>query len=431
MWSHRSLRVTANGIIAIAILTSAVGAQAPTVTLGEARRLSAAVDPATVAARSQSSTAAWERRAAMANLFTPIVTAGANVTSFSDPFFNLGTGDISSKSTSATVQAHYTLLGAGKLGDLRSARASVDRAEANEVAAKYRSALETDAAYFAVLANQELSRVSNGRLLRAEEAFGIARLRVQEGEAIPSDSLQLLLEVNRARLELLSRDSALITSRLALGARIGLQGSADAAPIDSAPPPALPISQDEAVEELRRRGPELEAARATERFANAVVTSRSERYLPEIALDATVGAYDAELFPSATRRSQVALSVSLPIWNGGQRELAVARARADRANASAVRQEGERAAGEVMSEAYQGYVTARAAIDLARVGVAAAAENYRVQRVRYAEGATTILDLLEAQVGLSEAQAALVQSRYAAQLSLARIEALLGRRVFE
>ena len=431
MWSHRSLRVTANGIIAIAILTSAVGAQVPTVTLDEARRLSAAVDPTTVAARSQSSTAAWERRAAMANLFTPVVTAGANVTSFSDPFFNLGTGDISSKSTSATVQAHYTLLGAGKLGDLRSARASVDRAEANEIAAKYRSALETDAAYFAVLANQELSRVSNERLLRAEEALGIARLRVQEGEAIPSDSLQLLLEVNRARLELLSRDSALITSRLALGSRIGLQGSADAAPIDSATPPALPISQDEAVEELRRRGPELEAARATERFANAVVTSRSERYLPEIALDATVGAYDAELFPSATHRSQVALSVSLPIWNGGQRELAVARARADRANASATRQERERAAGEVMSEAYQGYVTARAAIDLARVGVAAAAENYRVQRVRYAEGATTILDLLEAQVGLSEAEAALVQSRYAAQLSLARIEALLGRRVLQ
>jgi outer membrane protein TolC len=51
--------------------------------------------------------------------------------------------------------------------------------------------------------------------------------------------------------------------------------------------------------------------------------------------------------------------------------------------------------------------------------------------VRYAEGATTILDLLEAQVGLSEAEAALVQSRYATRLSLARIEALLGRRVLD
>jgi outer membrane protein TolC len=62
--------------------------------------------------------------------------------------------------------------------------------------------------------------------------------------------------------------------------------------------------------------------------------------------------------------------------------------------------------------------------------VAAATENYRVQAARYRECATTILDLLEAQVALTEAEVAVVQARYAAQLSLARIEALLGRRIF-
>jgi outer membrane protein TolC len=54
-----------------------------------------------------------------------------------------------------------------------------------------------------------------------------------------------------------------------------------------------------------------------------------------------------------------------------------------------------------------------------------------VQSARYREGATTILDLLEAQVALSEAEATLVQSRYATRLALARIEALLGRRLFD
>jgi outer membrane protein TolC len=82
-----------------------------------------------------------------------------------------------------------------------------------------------------------------------------------------------------------------------------------------------------------------------------------------------------------------------------------------------------------MAAAYNGHETARAAIELAQVGVAAASENYRVQRARYREGSTTILDLLEAQVALSEAEAVLVQSRYAARLALAQIEALLGRRV--
>ncbi|MGH8675402.1 MAG: TolC family protein, partial [Burkholderiales bacterium] len=76
-------------------------------------------------------------------------------------------------------------------------------------------------------------------------------------------------------------------------------------------------------------------------------------------------------------------------------------------------------------------ITSRAGIDLALIGVAAATENYRVQRARYREGATTILDLLEAQVALTEAEAALIQARYSTRLALAQIEALLGRRIFE
>jgi outer membrane protein TolC len=83
-----------------------------------------------------------------------------------------------------------------------------------------------------------------------------------------------------------------------------------------------------------------------------------------------------------------------------------------------------------MASAYNGYQTARAAIELAQVGVAAASEGYRVQGSRYREGATTILDLLEAQVALSEAEAALVQSRYAVRIALAQLEGLLGRRIF-
>jgi outer membrane protein TolC len=146
---------------------------------------------------------------------------------------------------------------------------------------------------------------------------------------------------------------------------------------------------------------------------------------------ATTGAYDAELFPSALKRTQLALAVSLPIWNGGSRELALAQARAARDVAAADRADLERAAAEAMARAYHGYNTARAGIELALVGVTVAAENYRVQGARYREGATTILDLLEAQVALGAAEAELVQSRHAARLAVSQIEMLLGRRITE
>ncbi|HZO20245.1 MAG TPA: TolC family protein [Gemmatimonadaceae bacterium] len=412
-------------------LGQAPGDGAPIVTLTEARRRAASVSPTTVAARSQVETASWQRRAALADVLTPTVTAGGSYTHFSEPFFNFGTGTISPNATSATLEARYTVLGAGKLGELKSARASLESAEASETAARFRTAMATDAAYYAVLADRELVRVANDRLRRAEEQLGVARVRVLAGEAIAPDSLQLLLEVNRAKLDVLSRDSALVTSRLRLGRQIGLSGPADAAPIDSAVPPQLPLTLDEAIAEMRLRGPDVEAARAAERRADAIVLAEREQYLPSITLGAITGAYDAEMFPSASRRTQLAVTVSLPIWNGGQRELAVARARAERNVARAERQDSERGAAEVIAQAYHGYLTSRAGIELAISGVTVSSENFRVQRARYREGATTILDLLEAQVALSEAEARLVQARYSARLALAQIESLLGRRLFE
>jgi multidrug efflux system outer membrane protein len=402
----------------------------PVVTLAEARRRAALLDPTAVSAREDVETAAWERRAALSDLITPNITAGTSYTRFSDPFFNFGTGNISPSATSATLQASYTLIGFSKITELKRSRAAFESAVAYETAAEFRTALATDAAYFAVLADRELARVAADRLRRAEEQFGVARVRVSAGDAIATDSLQLLLEMNRARLAILRSDSAVTVSRLRLGRHIGLSGPAEAAPIDTATPPPLPLNEQDAVAELLAHGPELEAVRAAERRASAALGTERNRYLPDVTIGAMTGAYDAEFFPSALKRNQFAVTLSLPIWNAGQRELAIARARAERNVARAERAELERAAAEMTAETYHGYQTARAGTELATTGVAVATENYRVQRARYREGATTILDLMEAQVALSEAEAELVQSRYAARLALARLEALLGRRLF-
>ena len=407
---------------------------APVVTLAEARRRAAVVDPDAVAARAQVESADWERRAARMDLFTPNVSLVTTYAHASTPLFGGATDDgfiISNTATSATLQGSYSVLGAGKFSSLKRARASLESAEASETAARFRTALATDMAYFGVLADRELLRVATERLARAREQFGIARVRVSAGDVLATDSLQLLLEVNRAQLALVRRDSALAVSRLRLGRQIGLPGPADAAPIDTTLPPPLPLSEEDAVREMRERGPDIAAARAAERRAGAILGTEREGYFPDVVLSAYKAASDSVLFPSAVRSNQFAITVSLPIWDGGQRELSIARARSQRDIARADRADLERAAAELLAQTYHGFTTARAGIELALVGVQVARETYRVQGVRYREGATTILDLLEAQIALSEAESQLVQSRYATHLALAQIEALLGRRLLD
>jgi len=63
--------------------------------------------------------------------------------------------------------------------------------------------------------------------------------------------------------------------------------------------------------------------------------------------------------------------------------------------------------------------------------VLVARENFRVQDTRYRAGASTILDLLEAQDQLTAAEAAVVTADYAARLAVAGLEAILGRRLLK
>ncbi len=120
----------------------------------------------------------------------------------------------------------------------------------------------------------------------------------------------------------------------------------------------------------------------------------------------------------------------LPLWDGGQREIEVTRARVNRDVARAILEDKRLAVGRDVALAYEAYNTAHAATTLAGSAVIVAEENLRVNEIRYRSGATTILDLLTAQVSLTEAEAGLVQARQTTRLALAALEALVGRRLY-
>jgi outer membrane protein len=404
--------------------------QAPRVTLDQAIARAARLDPNYVRALGQVDNAEWGRRAALAVFVLPSLGVSIDATRYSTEFFNIGTGRNQSDAVNATFQASYDLFNARKLADLGRTRAELESADAGELEQRFRSALLTEADYYDVLQNQELARVAADRTRRAEEGLGIARARVVSGAAVQSDSLQLVLELTQARTDQLRRDAALRVARLQLGRRAGEAGPVDAEPVDTAPAPELPLGLDEAVQLAVTQGPQYRAARAGERAAAALLKAERGQYLPQVTLLGTHVRFDDSFFPSARNVSSIALSVSLPIWDDGRRELAISQARVNRDVSRAIREDLERAARPDVTQAYEAYVTARATAALSSTGVLVAQENYRVQESRYRAGSTTILDVLDAQIRLTQSEADLVQARYAARLALAGLEAILGHRLF-
>lgn len=416
------------------LLLGALQAGAPdslqAVTLDEALRRGTRLDPGYVAALGAVRDAGWQRTAAVAAFVVPAITVQTGATWYSSDFFNIGTGQLASKIVTAQAAASYELFRGGqKFFDLQRRRAEFASARASEVEARFRTALFIEADFYGVLAEQELTRVAEERVRRAEEQLAVARARVLTGAAVQTDSLQLLLEVNRARVDLLVERSRLRVARLQLGRRIGMDGPVGAVPLDPTPPPGLPVTEAEAVAEALGEGPAAAIARADQRAAEAGVRSAWALYLPSVTLNGQVSAFDERFFPSATTRASLGFTIALPVWNLGQREITLSRARTFRDVARATRADAELAVRRDVVEAYETYVTARASYDLAQEQVAVARENLRVQDERYRAGATAIIDLVTAQVSLTEAEAGLVQARYATRLALAGLEALLGRRL--
>jgi outer membrane protein len=403
----------------------------PQVTLAEALARAARLDPNYVRALGDVSTATWARRAARSAMILPSVSVSTDYTRFSIEQLNVGTGVRTPTSATARIDARFELFtGFRKTSELARANADLDAANAGREQQRFLTALDTEADYYAVLSNRELLDVSRDRVRRAEEQLVVARARVMSGAAVQTDSLQLVLELNRARISLLQDSARLRVARLLLGRRIGTAGGVDAAPLDSTRAPDLPLSLVEAMALALEQGPEYRVARANQRSADASVRAARSRYFPQAVLIANNVTFGDNFYPHGLTRSTVQLQVSIPLWDNAQRELALARARATRDVTRAFREDLERAAEADVTEAWEAYQTARTTADYSLLGVGIAQESYRVQQARYRAGASTILDLLDAQSALTQAQADLVQARYAARLALAGLEAILGRRLF-
>lgn len=127
------------------------------------------------------------------------------------------------------------------------------------------------------------------------------------------------------------------------------------------------------------------------------------------------------------KQTSLRLSLNYPLFNNFSREENVTRTAVAEDNAVAALRDAKLAQQQSLVQFLGAFRTAeqRVAIQLATVD--AAEEDLRVQKQRYALGASVLLDLLTSQTTLDQARSALIQARYDARIAKAQVEALVGR----
>jgi len=427
-----------SGFAAAALMTtvSVVAAQQPIVTLQEARKMAQAVQPTVVGALGAVRNAdAQVRSAKGAYLPSLNATSGGATTYQAGPArISSSTGELVGGNTSQQnlnfgLNASLDLFTGFRRGaDSRAARATRDAAEAGLIDANYQASLAATQQFFTALAAQQLVRVREASVRRAEEQLKLAIAKLHAGSATRSDSLRSVVTLGTTQLALVSAQADVAAAQAELARQIGADGRVAAADDSAFYQVAAQLDTLALLQEALSQSPRVQSAEASTRAADANLSSAKSAYWPTLTLGAATGWSGTdnrnwELF----NQRQLNLGLNWNLFNRFNREQTIAIRTSTLDQAEATASDTRRQVSSVLTAQFALLDAARLKIDIAQTSVAAAQEDLRVVEQRYRVGAATILDLLNSQEALTQAEVDAVAARFDYLRAKAQIEALIGR----
>ena len=321
--------------------------------------------------------------------------------------------------------------GGNRFFKLRAAKANVEAAEANATLQEYNVALNVKQQFYAVLAARESESAAKSQLDQAQEQLKTASAKVAAGAATKSDSLRAIIQVGNAQLALIQAQNNLNIANASLTRLVATPFVVTAAESDTTLAIALTVDSTE-ITALATHGPAVMQSEQAYAAARANVRGSLTPYLPTISArfsrngagqDSRFGWGDAQ-YPYAQTLS---FNLSFPFFNQGTREEQIVRSRVAEDVAQAQLRDTRLLAQQQLTQYLSSFRTAEQRVQIQLASVAAAEEDLRVQQRRYQLGASTFLDVLNSQVTLNQARAALIQARFDARVAKAQIETLTGK----
>jgi outer membrane protein len=314
---------------------------------------------------------------------------------------------------------------------LRAAKATEDAAEASAITTQYNLALDVKRQYYAVLAALEQIDAAHAQTEQAQAQLTSSAAKVRAGVATRSDSLRGVIQVGNAQLAEITAANNLSVANAALSRLVG-----SATPVTADPSSvqeqfsALPDSV--ALAGLALRGPAVAQAEANLAAAKQLKKAAKGSYLPSLNMSYSRSGSGVDNGfglgnDPFSYNGRLSFSLSYPVFNGFAREEATVRADVAETNAEAQLRDAKLAANQSLAEYLGSLRSAAARVRVQTASVNAAQEDVRVQQQRYTIGASTLLDLLNSQATLQQAQSALISARYDYRIARAQIETLIGQ----
>jgi outer membrane protein TolC len=388
---------------------------------------------------SLSRSGAWEQESRGSNIFGSLRVPTAR-------------NDSERFTTSPSLSGSWSVLDLSSFAGLQAAQSGMKAARYRKSAADHDVVLATKRQFYEVVRVVQLAEVANGALRLARDDERRVRALFEVGSVSRSDLLKAQVRTAQSELDSLTAAQAVTVQRIVLSEQIGIPES-ELGEVDT----VLSVESrefDEAavLAQASERRPDLIAAEASLRSAQASLRAANFRRLPYITvqggatlspktsfkqttLDTTTNLFTGEIVPPPSVQTgssesdldyNASVSINLDLFTGFATESQIASARARMIQARESRDVLRR---NLASEVHQAILAHREATErdrVARRALESATENLKLTQQKYNVGSATILELIDAQVQLQRAQSDGVSARVGIRVAEAQIERVSG-----
>jgi outer membrane protein TolC len=253
-----------------------------------------------------------------------------------------------------------------------------------------------------------------------------AQARYEAGILQRSAAIRARLDVVNADEEARRQQFGYAGTRSSLAALLERHDIAFEVAAPAEAPPELRGSFPQLLEQALRDRPEMAAARLNEEIARRLTTDAWAQFLPTLSLNGQYRYNNAAGFSNQNLTWAVTLALSIPLYDGGFRYVAL-RDAASQQRQTAAQTRGQ--ATRIEDELRRGQLdleSARALVSEAVQALAFARENERLIRAQFEAGTATQVEVSDAEAALFQSEASLVQQRLAVQLAALRLARAVG-----
>ncbi|MGC8595343.1 MAG: TolC family protein [Candidatus Kryptoniota bacterium] len=328
---------------------------------------------------------------------------------------------------SAGFQAQQLIFDFGKT--ISRVKASSDIVEASREdlrSVRQDVALNTNIAYFNYLQAVRIAKVQEEALEQAKQHLKRAEAFYHAGTAPQFDVAKAEVDVANSKVNLINAKNQIKISRIQLENVLGKKLPEGAVLKDVLEVPQAEISTEEALQEAIKNRPSLLASQAMVKASRSLLTSAWTSNFPTISLAGGYKWTGFNLSGPLYNSWNVGVSFSIPIFAGWSIQAGIDQAKANLKSAEA---SNELAMQQLYLDVQQqefALEEAKEAIDASQKLVDNAEIALKLAEGRYNSGVGSAIEVTDAELTLSNARIAYIQSLYNYRVAYARLRHAMG-----